>query len=150
MFGCGNSKEKAVLDCNKNVMSLLGKCSKHDLRLSVKKIQFKSPGSFMGHKLTDQRVEPNPTKVYAITKMSTSTDKAGVQRFLRMCHYLSRCCPNLSETVLPLRDLTKENSEFLWSNNHANVFNSAKNLIASATALRYYCTISPYSASGCL
>ena len=41
-------------------------------------------------------------------------------------------------TVLPLRDLTKENSTSLWSNNHENAFNSAKNLIASATALRYY------------
>ena len=58
-----------------------------------------------------------------------------------MCQYLSKFCHNLSETVLPLSVLTKENSEFLWSNNHANAFNSANNLIASATALRYYCTI---------
>ena len=47
-------------------------------------------------------------------------------------------CHNLSETVLPLRNLTKENSRFLWSSNHENAFNTAKNLIASATALRYY------------
>ena len=65
--------------------------------------------------------------------MVTSIDKAGV------------CVPepkqvlhNLTETVVPLRDLTKENPEFLWSNNHENAFNSAKNLIALATALRYY------------
>ena len=44
----------------------------------------------------------------------------------------------MSGTVLPLRDLTKENSIFLWSNNHEEAFNLAKNLIASATALRYY------------
>ena len=68
--------------------------------------------------------------------MPTPTDKSGMQRFLGMCQYLSKFCHNLSETVLPLRDLTKENSTFLWSNNHENSFNSAKNLIASATALR--------------
>ena len=62
--------------------------------------------------------------------------QAGVQRFLGMCQYLSKFCHNLSETVL--RDLTKENSTFLWSSNHENVFNTAKHLIASATALRYY------------
>ena len=55
-----------------------------------------------------------------------------------MCQYLSKFCHNLSETVLPLRDLTKENSTFLWSDNHENAFNSAKNLIATATALRFY------------
>ena len=70
--------------------------------------------------------------------MPTPTDKAGVQRFLGMCQYLSKFCHNLPETVLRLRDLTKENSTFLWSNNHENAFNTAKNLIASATALRYY------------
>ena len=139
VFGCGDSKEEADLDHDKNLTSLLEKCSKQDLRLSAKKLQFKSPSvTFMGHKLTDKGVEPDPAKVDAITKMPTPTDKSGVQRFLGMCQYLSKFCHNLSETVLPLRDLTKENSTFLWSNNHENAFNSAKNLIASATALRYY------------
>ena len=58
---------------------------------------------------------------------------------IQTCYNLSKFCHNLSETVLLLRDLTnKENSTFLWSNNHENEFNSAKNLIASATALHYY------------
>ena len=139
VFGCGNSKEEADLDHNKTLTSLLEKCSKQDLRLSAKEIQFKSPFlTFVGHKLTDKRVEPDPAKVDAITKMPTPTDKAGVQRFLGMCQYLSKFCHNLSETAPPLRDLTKENSTFLWSSNHENAFNTAKNLIASATALRYF------------
>ena len=92
----------------------------------------------MGHKLTDNGVEPDPAKVAAITEMPKPTDKAGVQRILGICQYLSKFCHNLSETVLPLRDLTKEDSVFLWSNNHENAFNSAKDLIASTTALRSY------------
>ena len=139
VFGCGDSKEEADIDHDKNLTSLLEKCSSHDLRLSAKKLQFKSHSvTFMGHKLTDKGVEPDPAKVTAITEMPTPTDKSGVQRFLGMCQYLSKFCHNLSETVFPLRDLTKEDVPFLWSNNHENAFNSAKNLIASATALRYY------------
>ena len=88
----------------------------------------------MGHKLTDKGVGPDPAKVAAITEMPTPIDKSGVQRFLGMCQYLSKFCHNLSETVLPLRDLTKEDSAFLWSNNHENASNSAKNPIASAIA----------------
>ena len=58
VFGFGNSKEEADLDHDKNLTSLLEKCSKQDLRLSAKKIQFKSPSvTFMGHKLTDKGVE---------------------------------------------------------------------------------------------
>ena len=139
VFRCGDSKEEADIDHDKNLTSLLEKCSNHDLRLSVKKLQFKSPSvTFMGHKLADKGVESDPAKVAAIREMPAPTDKSGVQRFLGMCQYLSKFCHNLSETVLPLRDLTKENSAFLWSNNHENAFNSAKNLVASATALRYY------------
>ena len=41
-------------------------------------------------------------------------------------------------TVLPLRSLTKDDSVFLWSESHETAFNSAKRLIASTTALRYY------------
>ena len=109
VFGCANSKEEADLDHDKNLTSLLEKCSKQDLRLSAKKVQFKSPSvTFMGHKLTDKGVEPDPAKVDAVTNMLTPTDKSGVQRFLGMCQYLSKFCHNLSETVLPLRDLTKE------------------------------------------
>ena len=92
----------------------------------------------MGHKLTDRGVEPDPAKVVAITEVPAPTDKSGVQRFLGMCQYLSKFCHNLSETVLPLRDLTREDYAFLWSNKHESAFNSAKKLIASATALRYY------------
>ena len=97
----------------------------------------------MGHKLTEKGVEPNPAKVFAITEMPTPTDKSGVQRFLGMCQYLSKFCHTLSETVRLLKDLTKEDSAFLWSKRHENAFNSAKNLIASATALRYYDTTLP-------
>ena len=31
VFGCGNSKEEADMDHDKNLTSLLEKCSKHDL-----------------------------------------------------------------------------------------------------------------------
>lgn len=75
--------------------------------------------------------------------MPTPVDKAGVQRFLGMCQYLSKFCHNLSETVLPLRDLAKETPELLWSKNHENALSSAKNLLASATVLRYYDPIIP-------
>ena len=139
VFGCGDSREEADIDHDRNLTSLLEKCNNHGLRLSEKKLQFKSPSvTFMGHKLTDRGVEPDPAKVASITEMPAPTDKSGVQRFLGMCQYLSKFCHNLSETVLPLRDLTREDYAFLWSNKHESAFNSAKKLITSATALRYY------------
>ena len=51
IFGCGNAKEEADQDHDKNLIALLDKCSKLGLRLSLKKIKFKSKlVMFMGHK----------------------------------------------------------------------------------------------------
>jgi hypothetical protein len=139
IFGCGNTKEEADQDHDKNLIALLDKCSKLGLRLSLKKIQFKSKSvTFMGHKLTDKGIAPNPLKVTAMKEMPRPTDKAGVQQFLGMCQYLSKFVPNLSETVLPLRELTKQDMEFIWSRTQENAFQRAKDLISNDTVLRYY------------
>ncbi|CAB4026176.1 Transposon Ty3-G Gag-Pol poly [Paramuricea clavata] len=92
----------------------------------------------MGHKLTDQGICPDPGKVSAVHEMPRPLDKVGVQRFLGMCNYLSKFSPNLSATVLPLRNLVKQNVEFNWSDSQENAFNAAKDLIAPSTNLRYY------------
>ena len=94
--------------------------------------------SFMGHRLTNKGVQPDPSKVAAITGMPTPADKFAFQRFLGMWLYLAKFCQNLSQTVLPPRDLTRDNTEFLWSEVHEVAFNSTKTLIASTAALHYY------------
>ena len=138
-FGCGDTMEEAIEDHDKNLISLLDKCRDKDLRLSAKKLQFKSTSvTFMGHVLTSNGVAPDPSKVTAITEMPRPVDKAGVQRFLGMCQYLSKFSRNLSQVVLPLRDLIKQDSTFIWSDAQENAFNSAKDLITSAPVLRYY------------
>ena len=139
VYSCGDTKEEADIDHDRNLTRLLEKCNEHDLRLSARKIKFKSRSvSFMGHRLTNKGVQLDPSKVAVITGMPTPADKAAVQRFLGMCQYLPKLCQNLSQTVFPLRDLTRHDTEFLWSDVHEAAFNSVKTLIASATALRYY------------
>ena len=111
IFGCGDTIEDANVDHGRNLVCLLDKCSDYDLHLSAKKLQFKA------------------TSVTSITEMPRPEDKAGVQRFLGMCQYLSKFCPNLSASVLPLRELTKQDAAFIWSNTHERAFHAAKELI---------------------
>ena len=87
----------------------------------------------MGHILTDKGVAPDPSKVSA--KLN---DRNAVQRFLRMCQYLSKFCSGLSKAVLPLRDLIRINVEFIWTDVHEYSLNSAKDLLASSSIVRYY------------
>ena len=104
---------------DRNLVRLLDKCSDYDLHLSAKKLQFKTTSvTFMGHRLTDKGLEPDSAKISAITEMLRPEGKAGVQRFLGMCQYLSKFCPHLSESVIPLRELTKQDFAFTWSDTH--------------------------------
>ena len=55
-----------------------------------------------------------------------------------MANYLAKFCPHLSALSEPLRRLTDDNAEFLWSSEHDSTFQTIKQVIASAPVLRYY------------
>ena len=82
-----------------------------------------------------RRVEPDPSKVEAIKEMPRPADKAVVHCFLGVCQYLSKFVRICLELSYP--------SGITWSNTHEDAFKSAKELIASATVLRYYDQFSP-------
>ena len=122
VYGCGNTKEDVDIDHDRILVQLLEKCAKHDQRLSAKNLLFKCPSvTFMGQKVTHKGAEPDPVKVAAIREMLVPTDKASAHRFLGVCHCLFKFFHNLSETVLPLRNLAKDDSASLWSESHETV-----------------------------
>ena len=65
--------------------------------------------------------------------MSQPSDKAATRCFLGTITYLSKFCPNLSEVVRPLRDLTHIKQEFLWSEQHSRAFSPAKEVVSKVS-----------------
>ena len=113
-LGCGDTIEDANVDHVRNLVRLLHKCSDYDLHLSAKTLQSKETSvTFIGHKLTDKGVEPDPAKISAITEIPRPKDKAGVQSFLGMCQYFSKFFPSLSASVIPLPELFKQDAAFI-------------------------------------
>ena len=77
IFGCGDTIEDVNVDHDRNLVRLLDKFSDYDLHLSTKKLQFKATSvTFMGHRLTDKGLEPDPAKISAITEMPRPEVKA--------------------------------------------------------------------------
>ena len=115
------------------------RAQERNLKFKLQKIQFKLPKiTFMGHVISDQGVEPDPSKVKAINDMPAPVDKQGVMRFCGMVNYLNTFCPHLSQTIRPLFELTKKDHEFIWSETHQSAFLAAKQLIARAPCLAYF------------
>ena len=85
--------------------------------------------SYFGHKLTREGIKPDPNKVKAIKEMTPPRSKAELETILGMVTHLSKFAPRLSETIAPLRQLLKENSELLWDSNQDIAFQQMKDLL---------------------
>ena len=92
----------------------------------------------MGHVLSEQGAEADTGKVRAISEMPVPNDKQGVMRFCGMVNYLNHFCPNLSDVIKPLFDLTKQDRDFVWTDVHEEAFKKAKQLISSSPCLAYF------------
>jgi len=70
--------------------------------------------------------------------MPSPNNKADLQRFLGMVAYLAKFVPHVSEATTSLRSLIEKNSTWEFNESHQQSFNRVKELIASATLLRFY------------
>jgi hypothetical protein len=116
MYGSGDSYEEAVVNHDKHLIALPGRCRERNLKLNKTKLMFKRERvKYNGHILTTEGMLPDPAKVEAITEMPRPHDKTEVERLLGMINYLGKFLPQLSDISEPFRNLTKEGVKFIWS-----------------------------------
>ena len=94
----------------------------------------------MGHKITRDRLKPDPAKVSAIQDMPKPTSKKELMTLLGFVSYLSKFLPRLSDVVQPLRDLTTKHAQFLWSHQHDRAFQEVKEMVVQHPVLKFYKT----------
>lgn len=96
VVGRGEASADASRDHDHTFISLLNHLSQHHLKFNPDKIKFKTSNApFMGHILTPEGL-----------KSSSEIASGSNTSFLRDNHLSSKFCPNLSEVVRPLRNLT--------------------------------------------
>lgn len=65
----------------------------------------------------------DPSKVEAILKMEPPMDVTGSKKFGGMVNYLGILLSNLLDEMEPLRQLTHQNAEWEWTDEHDRAFN---------------------------
>ncbi|RUS87639.1 hypothetical protein EGW08_004624 [Elysia chlorotica] len=144
IVGRGATKEAALVDHDRNYKNLKVRCREKQINLNEEKAKVRQDEvSFMGHKISHRGIEPDEKKVEAILKMPAPTDVHGVRRFCGMVQYLSRFLDKLSDMMKPLRELTKKDHEFKWTEECQNSFNKVKKTIANTPVLKYFSTEKP-------
>jgi hypothetical protein len=66
--------------------------------------------TFHGHRITPQSIKPDTNKIKAVLEMNAATDVTEIKRFCRLVQYMAKFVPDLSETLEPLRNLTRKNT----------------------------------------
>ena len=139
IIGQGNTREEADRNHDQNVLALMLRVRSRHLKLNPTKIQYKLQKiAFMGSIFSEKGINPDPRIVSDISDMPNPDNKAAVLRCCGMVNYLSKLCQNLSQTIHPLYDLTRDNHEFIWSAIHQSAFDTAKKLISQAPCLAYF------------
>ena len=137
--GVGNTHEEALADHDRNLIALLQRCRERNFKLNKDKFVFKPQKlKYCGRILTSEGFLPDTAKVEAISQMLRPCSKTEVRRLLGMINYLGKFLPQLSDVSEPLRNLTKEQNQFIWSNVHQDAFNKLTQLISEPPLLRYY------------
>ena len=95
-------------------------------------------GSYFGHVLSDDGVQPDPKNIAAIQEMELPRNKQELETLPETVNYLAKCTPNLAETTVPMRSQLKKDSKFVWDCPQQTAFDKMMLLITSAGTLAHY------------
>ena len=85
---------------DQRLQAVLEGCEKINLTLNKEKCICKvKEFTYIGHKLTQERIKPDDEKVCAINNMPAQTDKKGVERLLGTVNYLGKFISNLANVT---------------------------------------------------
>ena len=110
-----------------------------DEKLTVKlsKCEFlKTELIFLGFKVTENAIVPDPNKIEAIMKINRPKSLTEVRAFLGLINFYRKFIPNCSEICSALTDLTKKDKDFFWNNLCEVSFEKLKESLCKAPCLQ--------------
>lgn len=106
---------KTELELCRNLRWVFTKCELYGVKLKLSKCQFmKRQVEFLGFSVTHNHIAPIPGKCDPIGQKNP-TNKRDVLSILGTMNYYSRFIERFSEKTRPLRDLTRKDVPFIWS-----------------------------------
>lgn len=138
IYGSGDTDEEALVDHEANLRAFLQRCVEKNIKLNKEKLKLRRTSvTYMGHNITRNGLELNPERTRAITEMKTPTSKSEVKRLLGMVNFVQKFAV-MSSITTPLRQLIKQDVEFIWNEEHDQAFEEVKHLLTNAPVLSYF------------
>lgn len=129
---------KSIEDHNKNLISVLERFRKVNLKLNPMKCDFlRNEIIYLGHKITSNGILPDDSKIATMQNYPMPTNCDEVNRFVAFANYYRRFIPNFANIVYPLNKLRKKNVQFEWSSECQNAFEKLKLALVRPPILSY-------------
>ncbi|KAK3773162.1 hypothetical protein RRG08_013749 [Elysia crispata] len=115
------------------------KLSEANLTLSKEKCEFGMDEiTFMGHVLSEHGIGPTEERVKDLANAERPRSISEVKSFLGLVNFSGRFIKELATKAHPLRELTKQNATFEWTEKEENSFQELKNSLTSSSCLGYF------------
>uniref|UniRef100_A0A182HQT2 Uncharacterized protein n=1 Tax=Anopheles arabiensis TaxID=7173 RepID=A0A182HQT2_ANOAR len=93
---------------------------------------------FVGQRFNQNGMLPALNKIEAIRSFRPPKNCEEVRSFLGLITYVGTFIPNLATVSFPLRELTKNNAEFVWERNQNKAFNELIRLVSNVERLAHF------------
>ena len=134
-WGKGNNLETTSQNHDDNLWALLQKCRESGLEgqgWTAKGPDLLSWASCHGWWSEDWSWEG-----WGILKMPRPENIEGVPRFCGFVNYLAKFLPKLSDVLVPIRQLTRSDVEWIWTSAYDPPFGTVKRLVTEAPVLAF-------------
>ena len=113
----------------------------HDkgLTLNLNKCLFcKRSLEYYGYVFSERGMQPSVNKITAIQEAKQPENQKAVRSFLGLTNYLKRFIEDYSTLTYPLRQLLKQNTDFIWTDDCNTAFIALKDKLTSEKCISYF------------
>nr|GEV52694.1 reverse transcriptase domain-containing protein [Tanacetum cinerariifolium] len=122
--------------CLSHLEKMLKQCEDTNLCLNWEKSQFMvKEGIVLGHKISKNKIEVDKAKVEIIAKLPHPTTVKGIRSFLGHVDFYRRFIKDFSKIARPMTHLLEKDTQFLFSKECVEAFQSLKRKLTEAPIL---------------
>ncbi|XP_045778737.1 uncharacterized protein K02A2.6-like isoform X1 [Maniola jurtina] len=121
------------------VESVFSRLHRYGLKLKSNKCVFLVDEiKYLGYVLNKEGIKTDPDKIEAITKIPRPSNVTELRSFLGLVNFYAKFVRNMSARLVPLYELLKRDTKWVWSKECERAFKEVKTLLTSAEVLSHY------------
>jgi len=129
---------KTVEEHIEHIKQVLAIFKEHKLKINIEKCHFmQTEVEVLGHKVSDQGLSPQDSKIEAIRNWKEPTNVHELRSFLGAIGYYRNFIKNYAKITAPLCKLLRKGIKYKWNQEHQGTFETLKSLLINAPILKF-------------